>query len=268
MQKRLIDISALKRFERPSNKLPVEKSPNCRLDIRNTNSDTVEIYLYGDIAWYEITADAVAAMLSGIKAKTIQVRLNSGGGDVFDGVAIYNLLARRPEKVEVYVDALAASIASVIAMAGDEIIIAENALMMIHRAWSGLIGTADDMRSMSEILILIEESQIIPVYQDRTGLSAPDLRGMMKEETWMNAGDAVAKKFATSVGKLSNAKASIKSNNYSNVPAQLKSAVYDSRLSELRAHTRNLTLQVELDEAPISDSERAVKHTRELRKAL
>jgi len=145
----------------------------------------------------------VQQALQGISADRLCVHLNSGGGEVWHGIAIYNVLRdwadQNNAKIEMRIDAIAASIASVIAMAGDDIVIAKNAVMMIHRASGGCWGTADDMRKTAEILDVIETSQIIPSYQQHVSLSADALIEMMKAETWMNAEEAVSQGFATSV---------------------------------------------------------------------
>jgi ATP-dependent Clp protease protease subunit len=158
----------------------------------------------------------------------ISVRINSPGGDVFDGVAIYNLLRAQGKPVSVYVDGLAASSASIIAMAGDEIVMGTAALLMIHEAWSLAIGDADDMRKMGETLDTVTGS-IADIYVLRTGNDLADIKQMMKDETWLNSADALAAHFCTAVSKQSaggvgnavkhNVKALSK---YRNVPAELK----------------------------------------------
>jgi ATP-dependent protease ClpP protease subunit len=126
------------------------------------------------------------------------VRINSPGGDVFDGFAIYNLLNQHEGKVTVYVDGLAASAASVIAMAGDEIVMADNALMMIHDPWTMSVGNAAEMRETASLLDKISGS-ILTTYLSKSNLEAADITQKMKDESWFNAVEAVEFGFATSI---------------------------------------------------------------------
>jgi ATP-dependent Clp endopeptidase proteolytic subunit ClpP len=125
----------------------------------------------------------------------LTIRINSPGGDVFEGQAIYSLLKAHKAKKTVYVDGLAASIASVIAMAGDEIIIPENALMMVHNPWGCMCGTADEMRQAADAMDKFTES-IVAVYVRRTGKDLETVQQLMDEETWMTGAEAVELGFA------------------------------------------------------------------------
>lgn len=125
----------------------------------------------------------------------ITVSINSGGGDVFAGVAMYNALKQHDGSVTVRVDGLAASIASVIAMAGDKIIMSPGSMMMIHKPWTFAIGNSDEMDKVKEILNGIEKS-IMPIYATRTGLSEEEVGELLNAETWFTAEEAVAKGFA------------------------------------------------------------------------
>ncbi|HUT44358.1 MAG TPA: head maturation protease, ClpP-related, partial [Desulfobacterales bacterium] len=105
-----------------------------------------------------VTAKNFQKELSAIKASQIDLHINSPGGEVFDGIAIYNLIKQHPANVTTYIDGLAASIASVIALAGDTIYMAENALMMIHNPYGMVMGMAEDMRKMAERLDVVRDS--------------------------------------------------------------------------------------------------------------
>ncbi|MBB3691460.1 ClpP-like prohead protease/major capsid protein fusion protein [Sphingomonas sp. BK580] len=124
----------------------------------------------------------------------ITVRINSLGGLLFDGFAIYNALKSSPRKVTVIVDGVAGSIASVIAMAGDRIIMAENAVMMIHKPSDGTYGDADDLRSVADRLDFLQR-QLVGIYAARTGMSEEELSPLLDAETWMTAQEALAMKF-------------------------------------------------------------------------
>lgn len=162
------------------------------------SADTAEVYIYDAIAWYGVDVNELVNQLNGIKAQTINVRINSPGGDVFDGVAIYNALVRHSARIVVHVDGLAASIASVIAMAGDEVRMHEGSFFMIHDPWMLAIGPADDLRAGADLLDKIGNS-LVGIYEKRTGLSRDEIAEMMAAETWMDAVEAREKGFADAV---------------------------------------------------------------------
>lgn len=163
-----------------------------------------ELQLYGDISsqsWYgdELTPKQFKADLDALGDVTnLNIYINSGGGDVFAGQAIHSMLKRHKATKTVYIDGLAASIASVIAMAGDKIIMPKNAMMMIHRAWSFAIGNAGDMRKMADDMDKIDES-IEATYETKTGKSKKKIKEMMEAETWMTAEDALKDGFADEI---------------------------------------------------------------------
>lgn len=161
-----------------------------------------ELVLYGFVGesfWNEgFTArEVLDALAEHGRDNDITVRLNSGGGYVDDGVAIYNALSNHKGKVTVVVDALAASSASVIAMAGTERIMRKGAMIMIHDPSSVVWGTAEDMAKAVRMLEKHADN-IAGIYADVTGEDVEDLRADMKEETWLSADEAVERGFATS----------------------------------------------------------------------
>ncbi len=157
-----------------------------------------QIVLYGDIG-FEITAREFSDELKALgDVKEITVRINSFGGDVFEGVAIYSRLIDSGANITVFIDGIAASIASVIAMAGDEIHIAEGGFMMVHDAWAGAMGNAAHMIKMAARLEAVSE-QMAGIYQRRTGLDMAKIRDMMADETEFNAAQAVEFGFATEI---------------------------------------------------------------------
>jgi len=154
---------------------------------------TGEVYLYDVIGdgWDGTTASQFKDDLKAIgNVTTLNIFINSPGGAVVDGVGIFNVLKRHKARKVVQIDGLAASIASVIAMAGDEIHIAGNALMMIHRPWGLTIGDEDDHRKAIELLVRYKES-ILSAYVDRSSSSEEQLREWMDNETWFDAKEAV-----------------------------------------------------------------------------
>jgi ATP-dependent protease ClpP protease subunit len=164
-----------------------------------------ELVLYGEIGedmWGEgITAKMVSDALKDFgPIKSLDVRINSMGGSVFEGVSIYNRLKQSKAKVTTYVDGLAASIASVIAMAGDEIVLSEGTIMMIHSPMGFTFGNQQDHENTIEILDTIEE-EMIGIYARKTDLPRSQIRKMLKEETWMNSEEAIEMGFGTSVSE-------------------------------------------------------------------
>ena len=121
--------------------------------------------------------------------KNINLFINSPGGGVFAGITIYNIINRLEAYITAYIDGLAASIASVIPMAADKIIMPKNALMMIHNPWSAVAGSAADMRKEAEILDRAKIS-ILSTYSDKTKKPEKDLSEMMDKETWMTGTEA------------------------------------------------------------------------------
>lgn len=165
--------------------------------------DRGEIYLYGPIGsdWFGegIGAKQFADDLKALGAvKTIDLRINSEGGDVFDGKAIYALLVEHSAKVTVHVDGLAASAASYIAMAGDSIEIAEGAFMMVHNARGFCMGGADDMRRTADMMDQVNES-IRAQYVQRTGNTDAKVKAWMDAETWFDSTEALKNGFADKV---------------------------------------------------------------------
>ncbi|WP_441775945.1 head maturation protease, ClpP-related [Limosilactobacillus fermentum] len=132
--------------------------------------------------------------------KTINLHINSPGGSVFEGIAIYNMLKNNPAQINVYVDALAASIASVIAMSGDNIFMPSNSMLMIHNPWTMAMGNANDLRKQADDLDRIGELSVT-TYLDKAGgkLDADTLHQLMDDETWLTAQQAVDYGLATEV---------------------------------------------------------------------
>jgi ATP-dependent Clp endopeptidase proteolytic subunit ClpP len=156
-----------------------------------TSADTAEIYLYSEIGMWGVSADMFAREMSDVKAKTINLHINSPGGEVFDGVAIYNTLKNHPARIEVSIDGLAASAASFIACAGDRIVIMRHAQMMIHDAAGFCMGNGKDMSSMADLLESLSDT-IADIYTQRAGGDIAMWRERMRAETWLNAQEALA----------------------------------------------------------------------------
>lgn len=134
------------------------------------------------------------------EVKTINVYINSYGGEVKEGIAIYNALKRHPAQINTYCNDFACSIASVIFMAGDNRMMYEDSLLMIHNAWSSLVGNSSELRKMADDLEKITESSI-SIYMNNINISETELRRMMDEETWITSQEALNMGFITKVLK-------------------------------------------------------------------
>ena len=158
----------------------------------------VEISIYDEIGFGGVTAKDFMAEVKKFKGQHIHLRINSVGGSVIEGAAIYNALRRHKGGLTVHVDGLAASMASVIAMAGEEVYIADNAMLMIHNPWSMTMGDADDLRKEADVLDKLKNT-LVNAYARKTGMEASTIASMMDEETWLDATEAVAMGFADEI---------------------------------------------------------------------
>lgn len=189
------------------------------------------MYIDGEIVTdeYYDTDTSAAGFRDALKdlgdVKTINLHINSPGGSVFEGIAIYNMMKQNKAHVNVYVDGLAASIASVIAMSGDAIFMPSNSMLMIHNPWTMAVGNASELRKQADNLDKITESSI-QTYLNQAGdkLDEEALRQLMDDETWLTAKEAVDYGLATEVIEANKAAASISKNfaqRYRHVPEQL-----------------------------------------------
>ena len=198
--------------------------------IKAKANDTAEISIYDEIGFWGVSAASFAQDLKdcGNNLKQINLHIHSPGGDVFDGIAIYNLLKNHPANVTVYIDGLAASMASVIAMAGNEVIMPENAMMMIHKPWGIQGGDAEDMRKYADLLDKIENT-LIPAYANKTGKTPEELAEMLSAETWLNGKECVEQGFADKLAEPLVAMASIKSRkleDFEKMPNEIKNMLF------------------------------------------
>ena len=150
----------------------------------------VDVYLYDEVGSYGVSAKDFVNDIKLLKGKDIYLHINCVGGEVFDGMAIYNTLKKYKGKVIAYVEGIAASMGSIIPLAADEIIMSENSLYMIHNAWGGAMGEAKDMRKTATLLDKLS-SEIANIYSKKTNLPLSQIEEMMDEETWFNSEEAL-----------------------------------------------------------------------------
>lgn len=175
-----------------------------RLKIQNKSAKQAEIILYAGIGndWWGdgsmVSAKQFSDELKKIDASVdeIIVRINSPGGDVFQGMTIYNRLKQHKAKKKIYIDGLAASIASIIALAGDEIIIGEGAMYMVHLPWTFAMGDRLALDNTINLLMDVEE-QMVSIYSKKSGLDRTEIKQLLEAETWMGADEAIEKGFVT-----------------------------------------------------------------------
>jgi ATP-dependent Clp protease protease subunit len=163
--------------------------------------DTITIFdVIGEDWWTGggFTAKRASAALRSIGNKPVTVQINSPGGDMFEGIAIYNMLRNHPAKVTVQVMGWAASAASIIAMAGDEIVMGLGTFMMVHNAWGVVIGNRHDMREAAELFEGFDGA-ILDIYEARASIDRKAIEALMDKETFMGPTEAVAKGFADRV---------------------------------------------------------------------
>ena len=207
--------------------------------------DRAEIYIYDDIGegWFGgISAHQFAQDLDELTARDIDVRINSAGGSVFEGVSIYNSLKRKDANISVYVDGVAASIASVIAMAGDTVTIGDGAMMMIHRANTYTYGDAEEHVKAANLLEAVE-AQIKGIYQKRVNLDSDELQEMLDAETWLTGEEAVEHGFADSVGESMDVAACIRPGIYDKAPQKWMIRNETEPAKEPETHWRRLAAQ-------------------------
>lgn len=163
------------------------------LQFRNATGagKNLELLVYGEIGDWggEVKSRDFAEKLRAIDTDEIDVRINSNGGNVFTAQAIYSSLKRHPAHINVYIDGIAASAATIIAMAGDTIYMPENAMMMVHQPLVAVYGNADELRDMADILDKVRDT-LVAVYRDKTGLDDDTIIQLMQDETYMTATDA------------------------------------------------------------------------------
>lgn len=194
----------LQNYRNPKNAAAISRYWNKSLDrsdwykIENQGGNEAEVFIYDVVGFPFIGADEFTQDLAKITADTITVRINSTGGDVWDGLAISNSLKNHAAKIITRIEGIAASIASVIALAGDEVQINSGGMLMIHCPWVMAIGNEFELRETADVLTKIGQN-ILDIYHDKTGISKNEIAALMKAESWFTAAEAKQKGFADTI---------------------------------------------------------------------
>ncbi|MEH4624839.1 Clp protease ClpP [Phytobacter diazotrophicus] len=218
-------------------------------------ADEAEIYIYDEIGFWGVTARQFVSDLQALgDVSHINLHINSPGGDVFEGIAIFNALKFHGAAITVHIDGIAASMASVIAMVGNPVIMPENTMMMIHKPWGFAGGDANDMRDYADLLDKME-SVLIPAYAEKTGKSAEEIAAMLEDETWMNGSECVAQGFADQTTPSLQAMACIQSKRieeFEKMPNAIRNMITPPRNTTAREPANQTTPQQQ-PAAPVLD---------------
>lgn len=167
------------------------------------NNNEVDIQIYGDITsweWFEsdVSSYTLSKQIESLECDVINVYINSYGGEVAEGLAIYNQLKRHKAKVKTICDGFACSAASVVFMAGDERVMSTASLLMIHNAWSWVSGNANDLRKQADDLDKITQASI-NAYMQEVNVTEEELKQMLDDETWLTPQEALDMEFITTI---------------------------------------------------------------------
>jgi len=195
------------------------------------NGDSAEVWIYAEIGegWgWGISAKDFADEINALDVSEMTVHINSPGGDVFDGVAMHTVLKRHKAAVTVTIDGLAASAASLVAMAGDNIEIAQGAFVMVHHPWTFGMGNASEFREIADQLEKIGES-LVRIYAERTDNTETRVREWLDAETWMDSDEAVSNGFADALTDQPAIAASVDKRLFAHAPDRLQVAAKISK---------------------------------------
>ena len=199
------------------------------LEWKNLETDSPELFVYEQIGFDWMTGKGISALqfseqLAQVDGKKVTVRINSPGGDVFDGIAIYNQLVQHNGGVDVIIDGIAASAASIIAMAGDSIKMAETSQLMIHDAWTVAMGNEQVLREIADVLEKIDD-QIAGVYAARTGRRKKTWRDIMNKDSYFGPEEAVEANLADGIIQSNKRRPKAEAETPKSEPAQQPKAV-------------------------------------------
>lgn len=194
---------------------------------------SVQIDLYDEIGPYGASSKDFRAKLRDAGKRDIVLRINSPGGSVFDGIGIYADLIAHPGNIKVEIVGVAASVASIIAMAGDERLIAPESYLMIHNSWTLALGNESELLEIAALLKKIDTG-FVATYSARTSIEPRAIKKMMAEETWLTGKEAVENGFATGLLPAADARAKFDLSIFAKAPDKLRDAVGATKPTNIR----------------------------------
>ncbi|WP_413734341.1 ClpP-like prohead protease/major capsid protein fusion protein [Sodalis sp. RH21] len=222
--------------------------------IQATDDQSAHIFIYDEIGYWGIGARQFISDLEALgPVSQIHLHINSPGGDVFEGIAIFNALKHHGAAIMVHIEGIAASMASYIAMVGDPVIMPENTMMMIHKPWGVAGGDANDMRDYADLLDKVENN-LIPAYAHKTGKSPEEIATMLSDETWMSGAECVELGFADQVAPSMQAMACIHSKRieeFEKMPQSMRNLIKPPKATDKPAGRSPTTPENTLDETTI-----------------
>jgi ATP-dependent Clp endopeptidase proteolytic subunit ClpP len=237
---------------------PKASAKNSWFRMQAQDGNSADIYIYDEIGYWGVTAKQFVANLKALGDIThINLHINSPGGDVFDGIAIFNALKHHGASITAYIDGLAASMASVIAMVGNPVIMPENTMMMIHKPWGFTGGDANDMRDYADLLDKLE-GVLIPAYMAKTGKSQEEIAAMLEDETWLSGAECLALGFADEVTPSLQAMACIQSKRieeFEKMPRTIRNMITPPRNTVQRDPQQTTTQQTTTAPTNVSETE-------------
>ncbi|NIO84658.1 MAG: hypothetical protein GTN53_29440, partial [Candidatus Aminicenantes bacterium] len=223
---------------------PGQEENKTWFNIVNANKETADVYIYEEIGGFGVDSKQFALQFNQIKASKINIHINSPGGSIFEGHAIYNTINNAKSKIiHTFIEGVAASMAAVVSLAGDVVHMAENALMMIHNPVAAVRGEQKDLKRIADVLEKLKGT-IAKIYADKTGLPIETINKMMDDETWMNAGEALENKFIDKITDQVEAANvfDLENYNYKNL------AIYNSIKHKLKSKNQNQEDVMNLEE--------------------
>jgi len=180
------------------NRVAFDPGARAWYSITNKDEGPTDVYIYDAIGFFGVEAESFVKEFDAIENDRITLRINSPGGDVFDGMSIYNSIKRHPATVTTEIDGVAASMASIIALAGDVVNMSELGLFMVHEPFSMVMGNASDMRAEADLLDKVSD-QGVAIYTNASKLTEADVRAAMSAETWYTSKEALSAGFVQSI---------------------------------------------------------------------
>jgi ATP-dependent Clp endopeptidase proteolytic subunit ClpP len=232
-------------------------------DIKNEGDNkSADIFIYSEIGGYDVNAKSFIEAIQEVKDKPLNIYINSLGGSVFDGLAIYNALKNHKHKVTTKVQGIAASIASVIAMAGDEIEMAENSLFMIHNPFTMAGGDANELRKTADVLDKIRE-EIAGIYSKKSEQDVETLVGLMNAETWFNATETIDSGFANSITKAVQVENNYDISNFTNITSEQINSVFNKtqKSEKMAKENAEVSNETKNDETLLSKIKSLISNT-------